>query len=338
MNTKKFLSTVLALKASEDFEGLYNMIWQTSLNHEIEVDRKTCIIEALEQMGSEKAMETVAKIMTSRPSDYGEMAAKALSRMGTSELAVQFAVEAYENGEASKSSIRGLNAKTSVQIVINSLGEKAVGPLLNILTNEKKSNLSNLINEFLYSCITDNSIELLRKRLLYPDRWIREIVTNLLISVKWEPSTIEEKVTVYISKNNWEGLEGLGEPAVEYLAESMDIRDNCLIKRNPKIMHVLGKTGSSKAIDPLVLSLKNNSFPRAAIKALGEIGDPVIITPILDHISSKDHLSFLMDSSIYIKALSNVGEPAINELRKVQYDPDKNVQKIVKKALKRLMA
>lgn len=337
MNKEKFKNTVQELKKRRDYEGLYNMIWKTSSDHEIETDRKIYLIETLEEIGNEKAMETIAKIISVRPTDYGEFASKALLKMTPHELAVKYAIEAYERGESPKSSINGVNLKASLQLVISSLGEEAVEPLLNILTNEKKSGLSNLISDLLYSCITVNSIDLLKKRLLYPERWIREIITNALIYLKWEPSTIEEKVTVYISKYDWKELEKLGEPAVEYLVESMDIQDVCLIKRKPKIINVLGKIGSSKAVDSLILSLNNNSNPKSTIKALGEIGSPQIITPIFNHIRSENHFSFLINSSIYVNALSNIGKPAQNELNKAQYDSNRNVREIAKKTLKRLV-
>jgi len=333
MLSEKFKNTVQQLKQNRDYDGLYKLIWKC------DDYQKVHVTEALKEIGDEKAMETLAKIITRDPTEFGRIASTSLSKMDNVADVVKYAILAYENGikkGVAKSSVVGVNLEESVKLVISSLGEKAVEPLLDILTTEGEIDLSNLINKLLPLCITDNSIELLKVKLFYPERWIREIVSDNLLYLKWVPSTIEEKVTVLISKYDWKELVKLGEPAVEYLIESMNIKDECFIKRKPKIIKVIGEIGSSKAVESLIETLNDNSYPKATIKALGNIGDPKAVTAILNHSKHTGFFSNLFNSSLYVDALTQIGEPAKKSLTMALDDSNKNVQKIARKALKNL--
>lgn len=332
MGQDKFNDKVQNLKNNRDYDGLYKLIWGCHQH------QKHLITEALEEIGDEKAMETLAKIITARSTEFGRIASTSLSKMDNNEEIVKYALLAYENGikkGTAKSSVDGVNLKESVMLVINSLGEKAVGPLLNILTIEGYSE-SILISELLPLCVTNTSIELLKEKLFYPDWWIREIITDNLLSLKWEPSTTEEKVVALISKFDWKELEKLGEQAVKYITKSMDINDRRLIKRKPKIINVIGKIGSPEATESLIVSLNNKSYPKQTIIALGSLGDPKAVSPIMNYIKNLSGFSILASSSLYVNSLANIGKPAIEELNAFLNDSNKNVRKIAQKTLKRL--
>ncbi len=332
MGQKNFDDNVQQFKLNRDYNGLHKLIRGC---HEYQ---KHQIAKALEEIGDEKAMETLAKIITDRPTEFGRIASTSLSKMTNKANVVKYALLAYENGikkGMAKSSVDGVNLKESVKLVINSLGEKAVGPLLDILTTEGYTE-SILISELLPLCVTNNSIELLKDKLLYPDWWIREIITKNLLLLKWEPSTTEEKVAVLISRLNWKELEKLGEQAVKYITESMDINDRRLIKRKPNIINVIGKIGSPLATESLIISLNNKSYPKQTINALGFLGDPKAVSPIMNYVKGLSSFSILLHSSMYIKSLTNIGNPAIKELNPFLKDSNKNVRKIAQKTLKRL--
>ncbi|MCK4813111.1 MAG: hypothetical protein KAT14_04160 [Candidatus Marinimicrobia bacterium] len=335
MKLEKFKDNVQQLKQSKDYDGLNKLLWKTG---ESEKDIKEYIANALEEIGDEKAMEILANIISDRPTDCGEIASKSLSRMKTPKLVVKYAIMAYEKGikKISKSSVNGVNLEASFKLVIKSLGEKAVEPLLDSVLKDTNLMAYNLIEELLLIYTTVNSVELLKERLFSPDRRSRELISVLLTNLKWEPSTIEEKVTKFISYREWGELEKLGESALEYLFESTNIKDNYLVKSKPKIIGIIGKIGSLKAVEPLIEILNNNSYPKPTIKALGEIGDPQAVAPILNHIKSTNHLSILLNSSIYVNALTKIGKSAQNDINIALKDSNKHVRKIAKDTLKRL--
>lgn len=330
MSSKKFENKIQQLKSSKDYKGILKLIWSC------EDYQKSQITKALSELGDEQAIKTLSEIIGKRPTEFGRLASETVSKMDPPELVYKHVFKSYEDARknTSSSSIDGVNLKESLKLVISKLGEKAVKSLLEKLTSKHKEVNKNLIHELLLLSITSNSMELVKTKLFFPDHQVREIISNCLQSIKWQPTTREEKVTVLIAENNWNELQKLEVDMVDSLIDSLDIEDHSTFKKKPKIIQAIGEIGSDKATDALIKSLENKSHIKATIKAMSKIGDPSFITPILDHIKSISTISLYLNQSLYVNSLENIGDLDNKELIEAQGAPDSKIRKIASKVIK----
>jgi HEAT repeat protein len=109
-------------------------------------------------------------------------------------------------------------------------------------------------------------------------------------------------------------LVSIGAPATPLVVEALN--DSDFVARW-SAAEVLGDIRDQRAVEPLIATLNDprQTVRRTAIEALGKIGDVRALIPIAKVLQLKnaDGLDFLMNSVI-IRALGNIGEPAIDEL------------------------
>jgi HEAT repeat protein len=104
-----------------------------------------------------------------------------------------------------------------------------------------------------------------------------------------------------------------GEQATELLIQAMrDEKTKSLI-----VVQALGKIGDPRAIDPLIGALSDTDLElrKAAAKALGKIGDPVAIDPLKKTLLENSTLAELVIS----EALDEIGWVANTDEASVKY-------------------
>jgi len=82
---------------------------------------------------------------------------------------------------------------------------------------------------------------------------------------------------VYVRDNAAEALKKVGEPAVEQLIKALK-DDSQLVRVN--VAWALGRIGDKRAVEPLILALKDNNIRRTTAEALGLIGDDRALEPL----------------------------------------------------------
>lgn len=96
----------------------------------------------------------------------------------------------------------------------------------------------------------------------------------------------------------------IGAPAVEPLIAL--IKDQC----NHVIIDALGEIGDPRAVCPLIKALEFISIRRAVIMALGQIGDPRAVDAIIEAFAFRDEKV----RQCAADALVRIGNPAVNSL------------------------
>ncbi len=124
------------------------------------------------------------------------------------------------------------------------------------------------------------SQKLLVSALKYHQKDIENIAIESLEFLGWAPSNKEESMLYFIAKSNYQELFKLGEDAVEPLLYALQAEDYEIRSR---AAYLLGKLKCSRACDSLVKLIKGKSAKvrQAAIVALTEIGDPVVINNLI---------------------------------------------------------
>ena len=82
---------------------------------------------------------------------------------------------------------------------------------------------------------------------------------------------------VYVRDNAAEALKKVGEPAVEQLIKALK-DESQLVRVN--VAWALGRIGDKRAVEPLILALKDNNIRRTTAEALGLIGDDRALEPL----------------------------------------------------------
>ncbi len=89
-----------------------------------------------------------------------------------------------------------------------------------------------------------------------PDRYVRYGSAIALERLGWEPRDDRERAFFLLGKQDWEGLERLGENAVKALSRAMMDRHADVRMR---VMDLLGKVGSPRGIPLVVLGLRDEN-------------------------------------------------------------------------------
>lgn len=116
---------------------------------------------------------------------------------------------------------------------------------------------------------------------------VRKIASEGLDALGWSPTQPYETVNYRIARQDWEGAAQFGARAAEALIRVMGGSDAAA---RLAAIQVLGRTGSSEAIGPLVAALKDSDegVRIAAASALEEAGAPDAVDALLQAVRDKD--------------------------------------------------
>lgn len=108
-------------------------------------------------------------------------------------------------------------------------------------------------------------------------------------------------------------LAGIGEASIQPLLEVLAGESDRYVREF--IAKVFGEIGNPELVDPLLGILRQDRSPAAAV-ALGRIGEPCAVTPILQAVSSLTWVERAASGlEEFTVALVLIGEPAIDPLR-----------------------
>lgn len=94
----------------------------------------------------------------------------------------------------------------------------------------------------------------------------------------WKPGIDETGMAYWIAKQDWEECVRIGAPAVQSLIAVVQGEKTHLHRGAAE---ALGRIGDIRALEPLIIALKDRHVREAAIKALGRIGDARAVKPLL---------------------------------------------------------
>jgi HEAT repeat protein len=171
---------------------------------------------------------------------------------------------------------------------------------------------------------------------LLPDeanRAVREVLVESLEQLGWEPEKDSAGAVYWITKQNWINVADIGPPAISPLTEIIEdptLQDDIhraaaevLEKIDaPQSFETLMRhwiaegqwskcleTGNA-AIPYLIEALSQPDARLGAIETLGQLGDPLTVTALLDVLVDK---RWLIRDKV-IKALVSMGQPVVNQL------------------------
>lgn len=187
--------------------------------------------------------------------------------------------------------------------------------------------------------------------------YVREYALATLSKLEWKPRTQKEEVSYLIAKKRWAALVDIGQPAVEPLIHALDYEDwtaseldyedrtacehavetlaeiggertvGFFIKTlggyypgmQKASAKALGQIGDPAAVDPLIKALADSYCREDAAEALGQIGDARAVEPLIEIIEVSP-----LPADLYIaaaRALGKIGDPrAIEPLRKAMFE------------------
>jgi HEAT repeat protein len=97
-----------------------------------------------------------------------------------------------------------------------------------------------------------------------------------------------------------DGLEAIGKPAVPLLIKAIEHRNEYIRRR---AIEALGRIGDPSAIDPLIQAMREQKDRNITVRALGEIGDPRAVEPIIQ--MGNTH----WNGATVAQALAKIGDP-----------------------------
>lgn len=192
---------------------------------------------------------------------------------------------------------------------LSEIGLPAVVPLIEALQNEDR-HVRGYAAEALGRIGDPRAIQPLIGVIKERDWETRKQIAEALDALGWKPDFDDENSAWYWSAlENWEICAAIGAPAVEPLVDVL--QNQCDEVCNIYAAQALAKIGLP-AVEPLIMVLKGQHVlaKESIVIALGEIGDPRAVGPLVD---------VLLDKSEWVnedaaKALVKIGLPAVEPL------------------------
>jgi HEAT repeat protein len=116
----------------------------------------------------------------------------------------------------------------------------------------------------------------------HSDNETRRLIDTALVNIDWPTGTEESRARYCVMKQHWHTCVEIGTPAVEPLVAALrDQRDSAV--EAIAIAETLGEIGDDRAVEPLIVALKNeNKYLRKAVaEALGKFGDARAVNPLI---------------------------------------------------------
>ncbi|UCD54652.1 MAG: HEAT repeat domain-containing protein, partial [Candidatus Omnitrophota bacterium] len=236
-------------------------------------------VEALGKIGDARAVEPLIKLLKEADVYLKAYSAIALGEIGDAS-AVEALIEALEDDD---SGVRN----RSVQALAKIGDARAIEPLIITLKDTSYT--------------------------------VRRDSASALEALNWKPQNQEQQITYLIAKGEWEELEEMDPPPVEYLIEALEY---CIDYRT-YVIDTLGVIGDARAVEPLIKlweklgdSYYNKENKRYIVEALGRIGDARAVALLIEAL--QDDYYYVRSKAIF--ALGQIGDaravdPLIKSLR-----------------------
>jgi len=244
--------------------------------------------DALGQLGSEKAIKPLTKVLsTAKESDVLRSAVYALGQLG-SEKAVEPLIKTLTTDR--ESDVR----RSAAYALGRSGSEKAVEPLIKTLTTDRESDVRRSAAYALGRSGSEKAVETLTKTITAEESDVRWSAADALGQLGSEKAiepltkvlTTAKESDVRLSAAYALGRSG-SEKAVESLTKILTTAKESDIRRSAAI--ALGQSGSEKAVESLtkVLTAAEESGVRgSAAYALGQLGSEKAVEPLVKALST----------------------------------------------------
>ena len=118
------------------------------------------------------------------------------------------------------------------------------------------------------------------------DEHVRAGTVKALDRLGWCPGEDENGARYWIGKQRWDICIKIGRPAVEPLLAAIKASDQHVRRA---AIEALGKIGDGRAVEPLISALMDHDVCQAATEALVKIGNPAVepLIPALKHTSTE---------------------------------------------------
>ena len=132
--------------------------------------------------------------------------------------------------------------------------------------------------------------------------YVRNKAAEALKAMDWLPPTKADQAQLLYALEKWDELPKLGQAAAPSLIAALKSSNHYHVRDAAR---ALGKIGSPAAVDPLIGCLDHDRFEvqEAAAEALGKIGNPRAARPLIDHFDSLTEVA----KSAAIKSLGQLG-------------------------------
>ena len=233
------------------------------------------VAEALGTIGDERAVEPLIQALKDKEYDARRDSAEALGKIG--EPAVEPLIRALKD---TCGGVRWGAAK-----VLGEIGDaRAIEPLVQAMKDEEYD-VQRYAVEALVKVGDKRAIEPLTQAL--KDN-VQKNVAEALEEMSWQPKDDTEKVYYLIAKNEWDELVKLGKTAVEPLIQTLKDNKDCEFRE--KAAEALGEIGDARAVEPLILALKDEEGygQGYAAEALGKVGDARAVEPLIQYLKDEE--------------------------------------------------
>jgi HEAT repeat protein len=164
------------------------------------------------------------------------------------------------------------------------------------------------------------------------DKSVAGVAAQALNNLQWTPGNDADGAAYYAALQEWDRCFKLGTPAVEPLLSILSEWEFYGLKAVCAAIDALGRIGSPHVVEPLIACLKHKrkQIRQAAVEALGKIADPRSVAPLLDLVDDKDEFT----RRITIQALGQIGDArAVHGLLPLLKNHDWDTRRVAAEAL-----
>ena len=274
---------------------------------------KSIIARLLGEIGDKKAVDVLISCLSDMDTKVRINAAQSLCDIGDTK-AIPFIInKALLDKDKKVRTFTGERLKKMGQIIAPSL--------IKILKDEKSSQeLKEIAVKVLGEIKAESSVKVLTGVMLDGKGKLRELAALSLGDIGSEKA-VEPLIKVLADAKELSGWQR-GFNATVSLGKIRDVRaveplitifldENYLPQLQGAAAEALGNIGDKKVIDELIKGLENKKIQREVIKAIGKLGNPGGIEPLLKIFHSEDSSSLI--KSLVIEALGNIGDYSASE-------------------------
>lgn len=255
--------------------------------------------QALGEIRDKRAVEPLVKTLNDEIDWVQLNAASALGEIGD-ERAVEPLIAALKDKEFVP---RSRAAKALGKIKAPNAVESLIAAL-----KDKDEGVRSSAAEALGNIGDTSAIKSLIKTLKEKNRYVRENSVKALKKMGWKPGNDTEKVYYLIAVEDWDELVKIGKPAVDPLIKLLKCKglyyQDYIGKAS--VVKALGEIGDPRAVDPIIRASKDKdeNIRKESEKALGKIKDPVAEEAIVQYFKQ----NYMLDE------LVKIGKPAVETL------------------------
>jgi HEAT repeat protein len=236
------------------------------------------VLEALHRLGDASLLDHVLPALSAADADICIAGARALSKLGDQRATGPLLTRLSDPNKRIRSSC------------IHALGElrdeHAIAPLLGLLKDEDQTPVQKAVYYALSKICKDREARTLLPLLRDERIWIRGVSARILEHSGWQPGKDEDSAWFWLAKGDIDHCLDVGLPATPALLSDLRHPDSDMRNRAALI---LGKIGSTTAIEPLRGLLFDEQTAEAAFRALADLGYDINVADVPVLLSALSH-------------------------------------------------